>query len=1500
MQSGIERTSVASAALHALGVLIDAELARVLASLRDHACAPAASDPVWMIELLQSLAEVEGALAHAGQPGLRALLRLLRRQLAGIEEPLAASPTDLLDAVQSVARTVKLAFAHLLQGSEVDVAELTPCWQQLAALQRTVDASPSELLSLRPVSGSLPPLPALPCDDPLAQAEQALLACLRADDANGRAAAVRALATVLAAVAAQAPTAHECACWRILHAHVLELVHENGPLQVRDKKMLAAIIRVLRHRDRGEFTAGLESLAREAMLALSSQHRQTDAGKTIADLFQIDRQCAGLTSARPGPSSQACAHSLVAAVVAREIAAAESDTARIHQPALWQALADPAAQVPGAAALAELFARLGAALAEGEHATRDDCLAALLLAVQAWADGGDDVGSDGAADRLAAVFDQAGQPDSAVAMQALFQWMRQHARHRQLAVLCDILCAELAMVESSFEVASQGVETVSALAAADEVLRQVAGALALVGITDPIDAVAALRSLLGDIASTAHPTPELMQSLATAWVQLAATLALHPVAMPGASHVPQVDADASPATTSEADARERLKAIFIDEAGSHLRYLHRLAEDGCNLSDTDALRAAHTIAGCSATIGQTAIADLAAALEAYLMVEPCPADPVLLGETLNALSRMLDDFTMRGQCDVQSVLLRRLQAETEPAVSRTATGNDTQSLAACTTPAAPADDSACALVADEIGGADAGAMPATLLALPAPEPAAGPVAADSAITPPATLVRPAGIVRCGDGGSAELQAIFEQEAGDLILQLALALSRWQQQPDSREPSMQLLRVLHTLKGSARMAGLHALGDEFHQAEAEIAMLAQRSPAELLQALPALQARVDCWALNPVPAAAQPDDALSVLASCATNASAVTTLASPAHHADDGHDLIPPDALPAASPAARPVPAAPQLRVAAAQLARAADAAATLSIGNASIHDAVQEQRRAVAAMAGDLVRLRSQLRELEIESESRILSQPGQAHQAGFDPLEFDRYTSLHELTRMMAESIGDLAGAQRGLARQIERLASSAAVQARDMRQLQRDLQAMQSQPLRVVEARLRLLLRQVVRDTGNQAELALTGAEVGIERSLLDRLIGPFGHLLRNAVVHGIEPAEQRVASGKPPVGTVTIGAALAANELRLWVHDDGRGLDLACLRSRALAAGLLRPDDAPDDKALAALIFAPGFSTVAEVTPWSGRGIGMDAVRAELQALGGRIAVDSAPGQGCRFTMSVPLALASLSVLLVSAGTRRVALPVAQVRQVVQPAPGDIDRTAGNWQIRWQGHMLPLRDLGHALGAVLDARAGDARLPVAIVQDGEHLLALQLDAVHGQRDVMVKHPGPQLAQVPGITGATVLGDGSIVLIVDPLRMPATPTLPAEHAPERPLVLVVDDSLTVRRATQRLLEQHGYTVALARDGIEALERLGERRPVALLLDIEMPRMDGFELLTALRADARLASLPVVMITSRIADRHRARAQQLGVVAYLGKPFDEQLLLAQLMHLRSSTPLAA
>jgi chemosensory pili system protein ChpA (sensor histidine kinase/response regulator) len=459
--------------------------------------------------------------------------------------------------------------------------------------------------------------------------------------------------------------------------------------------------------------------------------------------------------------------------------------------------------------------------------------------------------------------------------------------------------------------------------------------------------------------------------------------------------------------------------------------------------------------------------------------------------------------------------------------------------------------------------------------------------------------------------------------------------------------------------------------------------------------------------------------------------------------------------------------------------------------------------------------------------------------------------------------------------------------------RELQRDLLRVRMVPFASIAERLYRVARQGSKELDKRVNLDIRGGSVEMDRGVLERMAGPFEHLLRNAIVHGIEPRAARTAAGKPETGEVVVQASQQGNEIVLQFSDDGAGLDLDRIRARARERGMLAGGDAagPADADVANLIFEPGFSTADALTELAGRGVGMDVVRSEAQSLGGRIDIDTAAGQGTRFTIHLPLTLAVTQVVLLAAGGRTHAVPAALVEQVLQIKAAVLDASAGRVDVA--GQALPLHYLPALLGDPHARPPAQRSVQVLVLRAGTDRLALRADDVLGNREVVVKNTGPQLARVPGIAGATVLGSGEIVLILNPVVL-------AQHAAQHPgapapvpavpaaagTIMIVDDSLTVRKVTQRLLEREGYAVMLAKDGVDALEQLAARRPDLMLVDIEMPRMDGFDLTRNVRAAAATRDIPIIMITSRSADKHRNLALELGVNAYFGKPYQQAVLL--------------
>jgi chemosensory pili system protein ChpA (sensor histidine kinase/response regulator) len=566
-------------------------------------------------------------------------------------------------------------------------------------------------------------------------------------------------------------------------------------------------------------------------------------------------------------------------------------------------------------------------------------------------------------------------------------------------------------------------------------------------------------------------------------------------------------------------------------------------------------------------------------------------------------------------------------------------------------------------------------------------------------------------------------------------------------------------------------------------------------------------------------------------------------------------------------------------------------------------------------LTDNLDRLRGQLRDIELQGETQMSSrlEAAKAASQNFDPLEFDRFTRFQELTRMMAESVNDVATVQRTVQRTLEKTEDELAAQARLTRDLQDDLLRTRMVEFEGLSDRLYRVVRQAAKETGKQVRLDIVGGSIEVDRGVLDRMTASFEHLLRNSVSHGIELPEVRAAAHKDPIGSIAVLVTQDGNEVGVEFRDDGAGLNLPRIRNKAIASGLLDAHAPPNDAELTSFIFTAGFSTAEKITELAGRGVGMDVVRSEVNAIGGRIETSSASGQGTAFKLVLPLTTAVTQVVMLRSGDAVVAVPSTLVEVVRHADDAEVAAAyaSGSYhfgervlQFFWLGALLQL----HPRSEKSSTRGGQRTQQVVIIRSAQQRVALHVDEVVGNQEVVVKNLGPQLSRVPGLAGMTLLPSGSVALIYNPVALAtlfgdaaraATQAAfldPASGQPRlasgkpviaAPLVLVVDDSLTVRRVTQRLLEREGYRVALAKDGLDAIERLAEERPALVLSDIEMPRMDGFDLVRNIRVDSRLRDLPVIMITSRIAQKHRDYAMALGVEHYLGKPYSEEDLLA-------------
>ena len=587
-----------------------------------------------------------------------------------------------------------------------------------------------------------------------------------------------------------------------------------------------------------------------------------------------------------------------------------------------------------------------------------------------------------------------------------------------------------------------------------------------------------------------------------------------------------------------------------------------------------------------------------------------------------------------------------------------------------------------------------------------------------------------------------------------------------------------------------------------------------------------------------------------------------------------------------------------VRVSAGLLEDLVNLAGESSIVRARVEQGISDFGGALEEMETTIERVREQLRRLEIETETRVSSRlersTGPAYE-DFDPLEMDRYSQLQQLTRSLTESATDMMDLKETLRYRARESETLLLQQARLNTELQEGLMRTRMVPFSRLMPRLRRIVRQVSRDLGKQVEFQAYNAEGELDRNVLERMVPPLEHMLRNAIDHGIEDEELRHSFGKPTIGRIGLKLSREGGDVVIEITDDGAGIDVETVRAKALERGLMAADAALTDDQVLDFVLAPGFSTARSVTQISGRGVGMDVVHSEVKQLGGSIDIGSVPGQGTSFTVRLPFTVSVNRALMVTLGEDQYAIPLNTIEGIVLIPSDELSQHYGpkGQPFEYAGVPYRVRYLGSYLGREYVARGEQNSVPVVLVRSGDQAVAVHVDDVQGSREIVVKSLGPQFAGVGGISGATILGDGSVVIILDLLSLMRaggpgnnpdirTPS----SAEEERLVLVVDDSVTVRKVTSRLLERQGMSVMTAKDGVEAVSVLQERKPDIVLLDIEMPRMDGFEVARQIRRDERLSDLPIVMISSRTGDKHTERARELGVNRFLGKPFQENELL--------------
>jgi chemosensory pili system protein ChpA (sensor histidine kinase/response regulator) len=772
------------------------------------------------------------------------------------------------------------------------------------------------------------------------------------------------------------------------------------------------------------------------------------------------------------------------------------------------------------------------------------------------------------------------------------------------------------------------------------------------------------------------------------------------------------------------------------------------------------------------------------------------------------------------------------------------------------------------------------------------------------------------------GDSDEVLTYFVPETAEHLEAMTGAILALEREGPSEAGVAALFRAVHTLKGAAYVVGCNPVGALAHGLEDLLVAVrearAPLTPAVLEAALdtvdalklmldPGLVAGVDLTA-----AVARLRDRFTALLAAVPPAAATAALPAPADTARLASLLPPPTPRPAARDARAPV-GRQTIRVALERLDTLMDLVGELVVARNTLERRLGEVDRLGDVLFASRARLGQAVADFERRRLDARPAVQGETPADGpsraavprsvaelFAELEFDRYDDFTLLARSVAEIASDIAEVQTELTTLARAAREDLALVHRLTGEVRAGLGRARLVPIGTLYTRFVRQGQEAARAAGKSVRFETSGETVELDASVIEQIVDPLLHLVQNAVAHGIETPDERRARGKPPAGTVTLGARHRGAFVVVDVADDGRGIDADRLRRRAVAQGFVTPDAAAGMTVPEALelIFRPGFSTAAEVTPTAGRGVGMDVVRTNIGRLAGEIEIATEPGAGTRFTLRLPLTVLVTEALLVRAAGEILAVPLNAIHVIATLGPeacrsgpeGDTALVEGRW--------LPLVHLSAALG-LLSAAPPAARRPVLALRGGGGLFACAVEQVLHKEEIVVKPLGAFLDGIGPYGGATVSADGRVTLLLDPVRLgePASPhRVPAPEAMEpthlipdagtaggpRRRVLLVDDSISVRKFVGQMLDKAGFDVTTAHDGAEALARLGESRFDVMVTDLEMPRLNGYELLEDVRRRPGTRELPVVVLTTRSGEKHQSLARRLGVSHYVTKPVVE------------------
>lgn len=771
-------------------------------------------------------------------------------------------------------------------------------------------------------------------------------------------------------------------------------------------------------------------------------------------------------------------------------------------------------------------------------------------------------------------------------------------------------------------------------------------------------------------------------------------------------------------------------------------------------------------------------------------------------------------------------------------------------------------------------------------------------------------------VEIEDSAEQITQQAFDEEAEELIAEADGILRQWKDQRSNRSLLLHLQRIAHSLKGGAKMVHLDKVADIAYELETAFEQFAVHNFNS--NAYDALLESAFVWLKSAIlHKNFQYFDTLKnnlsniqyvdVSAQLPEKLARTDLLAEQyAVEVVQGDGTEPPSMLGEWGESTQTEQSDEMIRISADLIEKMIDLSGENAINRSRIEMDLSQLGNTLTDMELAIQRLADQLRRMEGELESQIIAKHGDmgSRYAEFDPLEMDQYSSLNQLSKSLAESASDLVDFKSTLVEKIKDTEGILLQQSRIQAEIQEGLMRARLVPFSRLLPRLQRLVRQVSTTLNKPTELLVNNTEGELDRTILEKLVSPLEHMLRNALDHGIESTTERLNQAKPAQGKIELDISRQGTDILVAFKDDGKGIDAEKIKLKAIELGLVKADQALSNEDILQFIFHPGFTTAEKVTQISGRGVGLDVVQSGIKALGGQVSVSSELGKGSTFTIRVPTTVAVSDALMVKVGDQQFAVPLAQIDRIVRISPTALDEFFNsdqnyfeidhyNYKLRYLAEFVAHQPVPKLNGVAHS-------LPVLLIKGNMgQTVALLVDQLIGSRSQIVMKPiGEQLSSVGAISGATILGDGQVCLILDgqniARQIQASTRDDAKvekrdstrRKNQRHLVMIVDDSVTVRKVTSRLLERHGYDVVTAKDGLDAIEQLENIKPDLMLLDIEMPRMDGFEVTGLVRHHEVHRDLPIIMITSRTGEKHRDRAFSLGVTNYMGKPFQEANLL--------------